>query len=230
MAGNITIIEPMDNFQKVAKDIIYNKSVDALTLGIYVIMLCLGKEWVLNVKGLASRLNLSSDRIRKSFAILEAEGYLRRTRAHGVKGRYDGWDYEVYAKPMTDIAKKPTSVNSDVGRTPTSENPTLYIDNNLKKETTMYAPPSVDDVASYARLKGFADPEGFAAYYVESQTELGWMTGKGSKRKPIDNWKLNVLAWKRYHKYQIFNNSMSSATSSIIHEMSEKEVRDFFRQ
>ena len=36
MAGNITIIEPRENFQKVAKDVILNKEIDVLTLGVYV--------------------------------------------------------------------------------------------------------------------------------------------------------------------------------------------------
>ena len=45
MAGNITIIEPRENFQKVAKDVILNKEIDVLTLGVYVRVLCLGKKW-----------------------------------------------------------------------------------------------------------------------------------------------------------------------------------------
>ena len=42
MAGNIIIIEPHNNFQKVAKDVILNKEIDVLTLGVYVRVLCLG--------------------------------------------------------------------------------------------------------------------------------------------------------------------------------------------
>ena len=58
MAGNIKIIEPHENYQKVAKSIIFNEKVDALTLGIYVKVLCLGKKWELNIKGLASTLHV----------------------------------------------------------------------------------------------------------------------------------------------------------------------------
>ena len=34
MAGNISVIEPEDNFQKVSKDIIFNKEISALALGV----------------------------------------------------------------------------------------------------------------------------------------------------------------------------------------------------
>lgn len=58
--------------------------------------------------------------------------------------------------------------------------------------------PSRDEVLAYAKERGIPAPEDFADYYYESQTANGWMTGKGKNRKPVDNWKLNVLAWKRY--------------------------------
>ena len=66
-------------------------------------------------------------------------------------------------------------------------------------------PPSFEEVEAYARHRGFADPSGFAAYYLAVQAEAGWMTGKGSGRKPIDNWKLNVLAWEPNHKFREFS-------------------------
>ena len=80
MAGNITIIEPSSKYQKVAKGIILDKRIDAATLGIYVKVLALGKEWKLNITGLASYLEISEGRVRKAFALLEDLGYLRRLR------------------------------------------------------------------------------------------------------------------------------------------------------
>lgn len=63
----------------------------------------------------------------------------------------------------------------------------------------------MEEVAEYAKVQGFADPEGFADYYVRYQTEAGWMTGKGSKRHQISNWKLNVVQWSQYRKNQVFS-------------------------
>lgn len=115
MAGNITIIPPKENFLKVSKGIIYNDDVDALSLGIYVKVIALGRKWQLNIRGLAKALHLSEDRIRNSFAVLEKAGYLRRFKTHGEHGHFSGWDYEVASDPFTDIANSPTSVKTDIG-------------------------------------------------------------------------------------------------------------------
>lgn len=85
---------------------------------------------------------------------------------------------------------------------------------DAQKSMVIFNPPTVQDVADYARTQGFADPEGFADYYVAYQTEAGWMTGKGSKRHPIDNWKLNVIAWGRYRKKEIFSQTEQERTQA----------------
>ena len=68
-----------------------------------------------------------------------------------------------------------------------------------------FVPPTVAEVEEYAKAQGFVDPAGFADYYVRYQTEAGWMTGKGSKRHQISNWKLNVVQWSQYRKNQVFS-------------------------
>ena len=210
MAGNIKIIEPRENYQKVAKSIIFNEKVDALTLGIYVKVLCLGKKWELNIKGLASTLHVSAYKIRASFAILEETGYLRRTRVQGSGGRFSGWDYEVSSAPLTDIAKTPTSVKTECRETPTSEKcPAINRDNilenrdsNCKTKTQDFTPPTTKEVADYVRSRGWSDPEGFAKYYVSYHTESKWHMSNG---KPIRNWKLNVVAWEPNNKNRYFS-------------------------
>jgi hypothetical protein len=56
-------------------------------------------------------------------------------------------------------------------------------------------------VVEYCRQQGFADPEGFADYYLRCQKESGWKKKDGTA---ITNWKLNVQQWRRYHKNEIF--------------------------
>ena len=82
------------------------------------------------------------------------------------------------------------------------------------------------EVADYCRTQGFADPEGFADYYVRYQTENGWMTGKGKNRKPIDNWKLNVVTWGRYHKNETFINSRAEQPAT---QISKENLKDYLR-
>ena len=207
MAGNIKIIAPKDNYQKVAKNVIFNDRVDPLTLGIYVKVLCLGEKWELNIKGLASVLHISADKVRASFAILEETGYLRRTRVQGAKGHFLGWDYEISSEPLTDIDKTPTSEKTESRKSPTSENcPVINRDNKpVNKDSSLnIIPPTPQAVADYVRNM-VKDPEGFALYYTTSMAANEWMRGKGKDRKPVTNWKNNVLQWVKYHKNEDFS-------------------------
>ncbi|MBO7681530.1 MAG: hypothetical protein J6T17_02115, partial [Clostridia bacterium] len=116
----------------------------------------------------------------------------------------NGWDYEISSEPFTDIAKTPTSVKTDIGKNRISENDTLYKESIVDKESKYIyppIPPTHAEVAAYCRQQGFADPEGFADYYLRCQTEMGWVKKNGL---PVTNWKLNVQQWRRYHKDETF--------------------------
>ena len=58
-----------------------------------------------------------------------------------------------------------------------------------KKENTTPPTPSIEQVAEHARQKGFTDPEGFAAFYVDYNDNRGWIAANG---KPIVGWKNNI--------------------------------------
>ena len=98
---------------------------------------------------------------------------------------------------------------------------------DAQKSMVVFNPPTIQEVADYSRAQGFADPEGFAEYYVAYQTEAGWMTGKGSKRHPIDNWKLNVIAWGRYRKNEIFNEGQA-APERRTRQLTAEEIAKYF--
>lgn len=213
MAGNIKIIEPQDKFQKVSRSIILDKDVDALTLGIYVKILTLGKEWNLNINGLSTTLHISTDKIRKSFATLEKTGYLKRTRSHDAGGHFSGWDYYISSVPFTDIANLPTSVKTDIGENRHSENTdigekTMYNNKTIKedKETInkskdpkdIFVPPTSQDVSKYARERGFIDPDGFAFYFIQYYADSKWHLSTG---KPMKDWKAAVRnTWEPNNK------------------------------
>ena len=134
MAGNITILTPKENFLKVPKGVIYRDDVDALTLGVYVKVIGLGRKWQLNVTGLAKTLGLSVAKIKASFSVLEEAGYLRRSRVKGEGGRFVGWDYEVSSEPFTDLSKNRPSETSDIGENRPSENCLQNRDLNINRE------------------------------------------------------------------------------------------------
>lgn len=243
MEGNIIVHKENVPFEMVAKALINDDGIDALTLGIYVKILGFNKEkWNLNITGLAAKLNLSVPKIKAAFALLERTGYLRRVHIKNESGHYTGYDYHIGNVPFpeelrTNVVadcsshtKNQPLENPAAGKTSSKKNQPLEVpaagksdgiiidtdSNNIptKKTNTQNntpIPPTVEQVEDYARNKGFADPRGFAEYYIAYQTENGWMTGKGKNRKPIDNWKLNVLSWLPNHKTQVFPKSKGRA-------------------
>ena len=137
MAGNITIIPPKENYQRVPKAIIFDQDIDALTLGIYVKVLCLGRKWKLNVPGIAQTLGVSVMRVKRCFASLEERGYLRRVRVKNEAGRFTGWDYEIGTDLLTESENRQVET-SDIGENRPSEKPTVgkmnrYIIEIIKK-------------------------------------------------------------------------------------------------
>lgn len=120
MAGNIKYIEPAKAFKKVSRFIIDEKEIDPFTLGLYVKVISLGKNWQLSVAGLASFLKVTEEKIRKAFTTLENKGYLRRTRFQDDDGQFRGWVYEFSAAPFSNLDKAENSINPDVGEKPMS--------------------------------------------------------------------------------------------------------------
>lgn len=197
MAGNITIIVPKENFVKVPKGVVYDETVDTLSLGIFVKVLCLGRKWQLNVPGLADILGLSVAKIQKAFKALEGAGYLRRTRVKGPDGRFVGWDYEISSEQFTDYPKNRLSENTDIGKNRPSEN---WVDinkeykedkdiNNKNKSKAHFVKPTVEEVAEYCRERqNGIDATAFVAFYDSKN----WMVGKSK----MYDWRKAVITWE----------------------------------
>lgn len=81
----------------------------------------------------------------------------------------------------------------------------IHIENTSVDNTTptpsSFTPPTFDQVVDYCKSRGFADPEGFADYYLETSSNNGWRKKDGT---PVTNWKNNVLVWEKYHKDEVF--------------------------
>lgn len=83
-----------------------------------------------------------------------------------------------------------------------------------KKEITSPIIPSVEEVADFVKGKGFADPEGFASFYVEYNENRDWIAANG---KPIRNWKNNINNnWMKF-KNHIFTEETGDKTYTPKH-------------
>lgn len=126
-AGNIILVKPTGDFIMVSKGAIRDNSVDPFSLGIYVKILAFGEtDWQLNIKGLASYLNLTEEKIRRAFRVLEAAGYLRRQRVRDEANRFVGWNYEIGCVPFPTFGDSRQWGNPDVGENRPSENRGVY--------------------------------------------------------------------------------------------------------
>ena len=253
MAGNIRIIEPTENYQKVSKGIIFNRDIDALTLGIYVKVLCLGKEWELNIQGLSKALNISEAKIKTAFSLLERAGYVKRIHIKDESnGRFLGFDYHIGAVPFpeeerTDLVATHGRNEPNTPKTQRLENPAvgkssgwkpqplenredIYRDNiqdrdNKKNKDNIFIPPTPQEVAEYARSRGFVDPEGFAnnfvAYYSEG--EKPWHLSNG---KPMKDWKRAVITWESNNKDRYFSHQSRQASTQPSRKMKSFNLDD----
>lgn len=189
MAGNITIVEPVDNFQKVSRFIIENERIDHLTLALYVRVLHLGKEWKLNVKGLASRLHLAESTVRRCIVTLENEGYIRRVPVRDeVSGKMHGWDYFVYAEPVQEDQKTALSKNRNTVETAIRSTPQDGMDRNTEKRQGLNK-----DLIENKDLNVSKDPKNINSAGFDFRREV---IGLGVPAALVDDW-LKVRHGKR---------------------------------
>ena len=95
--------------------------------GLLSLMLSLPDDWDYSVAGLVSLSKDGKDSVMNALTELEDLGYLKRTRLNDEKGRFAGYDYDIYEHPQTDEPQqeKPCAEN------PNTENPSQLNTNTL---------------------------------------------------------------------------------------------------
>ena len=155
---------------------------------------------------------------RKYLHSLEEMGLLQ-----AIDGRHDGVPYRDYKVVENQIPQNleyiPQKMEGDTPKFGRRIPQILEVDNNKDNKRENNTPPTPSQVAAYCRERGFADPEGFASYYIAYQTEAGWKRKDG---KAITNWKLNVLTWERYHKQETFSTSAANRQRQMTPEEFDK--------
>ena len=151
----------------------------------------------------------SQNTIRKYLRILEQAGLIKSER--GDVNGVPFCNYKAVLVPtLQNLKDTPQELEDNPSKSdvPTLQN--LSRENNKRKikreNNTTPIIPSVEQVAEYARKKGFADPEGFASYYVETNDNREWRNKKG---EPIIVWKNNILNnWMKF-KSQVFTHEQN---------------------
>lgn len=95
--------------------------------GLLSLMLSLPDEWDYSVSGLVTLSKDGKDSTTKALIELEKLGYVRRIRATDSKGRFSGYDYDIYENPQTEIPK----TGNPLTENPSTENPPQLNTNTL---------------------------------------------------------------------------------------------------
>lgn len=142
-----------------------------------------------------------------------------------VRGRGDNHPYCHYKLAPDFYEKHPVKITGSPGKNYPVKITTRieYKEKNIEKPS--FIPPTVQEVAEYVRTRAFADPVGFAKYFVELCTNSGWRMANGEGR-PIVNWKNYIVSsWEKNNKNRIF----STPTAGSLQPMTNEEFNQWLR-
>lgn len=109
--GNYTI---MSNYH------FKEKGMSLKAKGLLSLMLSLPEDWDYSINGLATLSKDGKDSVMSALQELEKFGYLTRTRMNDEKGRFKGYDYDIYEapQPKEPTTEKPYTENPNTGNPP----------------------------------------------------------------------------------------------------------------
>lgn len=119
--------------------------------GLLSMMLSLPDTWDYSIAGLVALSKDGKDSVMGALSELEELGYLIRTRATDEKGRFAGYDYDIYERPQTE---KPFTENPHTD-SPHTENPPQLNTNksNTKKSNIKEIQTIIDHLNEKAGMK-----------------------------------------------------------------------------
>jgi hypothetical protein len=160
---------------------------------------------------LAAWLQTSEMTARKYLHLLEDKGLIRSKR-----GTDSGVPYCYYEVVENDTLKNfggtPKNFEGDPTNfgvsTPKNFGGDNNIDNNKENNKPPFIPPTKNQVSDYAAERGFIDPDGFAAHFVDyyTQAQQSWHLANG---RPMKDWKRAVITWEPGNKYRHFGPSQA---------------------
>jgi hypothetical protein len=165
--------------------------------GLLSLMISLPDDWDYSIAGLATLSRDGKDSVMGALNELEKFGYLIRTKCIDEKGRFAGYDYDIYEKPNTETpkeetpyAEKPNTENQAQLNTNQSTTNLSIIKKSNTNKGARFVKPTLEEVKAYCTERGNnVDAEHFYDYYEAN----GWRVGKN----PMKDWKASVRTWER---------------------------------
>jgi hypothetical protein len=117
------------NYTHMANYHFREKGMSLKAKGLLSLMLSLPEEWDYSINGLATLSKDGRESVMNTLAELEQFGYLKRTKLNDAKGRFTGYDYDIFEKPN---AENPYPGNPTTDK-PNTGNPTQL---NTKESNT----------------------------------------------------------------------------------------------
>lgn len=155
---------------------------------------------------LAAWLGCQENTARKHLRALESKGLIQSIR--GDRGGVPFCHYRVVDTPQN-LQGHPSKF---AGYTPQNLRGDNNIDNNnnTSRAREVWTPPTKEEVAGFARERGFADPEGFASHWVDYYAQAKWHLANG---KPMKDWRKAVITWEPNNKTRNFSAPASRGRS-----------------
>ena len=181
-----------------------------------------------NVSYLSAWTGWTEKTCRKHLSSLVSKGLLEETR-----GRENNVPFCFYELTDEFYKKHPVKITESPGKNfqstrkilPSTTGKKLPGDNNSSTIiSNEFIPPTPQEVVAYVRSRGFADPEGFADFFLEYCTNSGWRRANG-KGDPITNWKNYIVSsWERNNKNKTF-----PRRESLPQQISKETMTDYLR-
>ena len=106
MANNdsrLTYIAPKEKFVMVSNEVI--TKFEPFVVGIYCKLVKLSSGKSLDMEFISKKIEVSQKRLRKVIVFLEEKGYITREPMKSGDGKFSGWNYQLYAEPVSDCLK-----------------------------------------------------------------------------------------------------------------------------
>lgn len=200
-------INKEDKFTQIDNRMINDKELSAKAKGILLYLMSKPSDWKVYEADIVNNMKDGRDSIRSGIAELIENGYIERELANGEKGKFAGYNYNVYEHNSENpcwknrVGKsdngKPDNGKTDNGKpdtTNTKETKTKKSNTNLTKTKTTTEQSSSSEIFKFYESE-FGPLSNFIA------EEIGYMIEDTNEELVLEALKLSVRANKRTIKY-----------------------------